>query len=216
VRRFLDELEREQFAALRRDHKITVITILNYDQYQTAKKDDSTANSTTDGPQTGPQTDQNNNEEQVNKKKEEGTDVPSSARTRQTGPAGIDFDFELRRFVGIEERDIAGWCEAYPAVDVRAEIYRAAQWMLANPAKRKKNYRKFLTGWFGRSQERGGSVPSNPVPNGRAVQPRTITEAGAQQRSASARALIEGGFCDGIGGSDRGAPGGPADALPGQ
>jgi hypothetical protein len=48
------------------------------------------------------------------------------------------------------------WSEAYPAVDIRTTILRAAEWVVANPTKRKKNYNRFLTSWLSRSQERGG------------------------------------------------------------
>ena len=31
------------------------------------------------------------------------------------------------------------------------------EWLLSNPSKRKGNYRRFITNWLSRSQERGGS-----------------------------------------------------------
>lgn len=69
----------------------------------------------------------------------------------------IEFSFEERKFLGIVEKDIEGWKEAFPRVNISGEISRAREWLLSNPGKRKKNYRRFLTNWFGRSQEKGGS-----------------------------------------------------------
>jgi hypothetical protein len=50
------------------------------------------------------------------------------------------------------------WREVYPACDVLAEIRRASEWISANPERRKRNWRRYLTGWLARSQDRGGSV----------------------------------------------------------
>lgn len=61
-------------------------------------------------------------------------------------------------FDGIEQSDIDGWTFAFPAVDLNREGVRAAIWCRDNGAKgKKKNYRRFLTNWFSRCQERGGS-----------------------------------------------------------
>jgi uncharacterized protein YdaU (DUF1376 family) len=68
----------------------------------------------------------------------------------------ITFDFETATFAGISDETIKAWTEAYPAVDVNRTILRSAEWLLANPKKRKKNYNRFLTSWLSRSQERGG------------------------------------------------------------
>jgi hypothetical protein len=43
-------------------------------------------------------------------------------------------------------------------VDIDAGLAQALAWCLSNPAKgRKSNYAKFLNGWLGRSQDRGGT-----------------------------------------------------------
>lgn len=81
----------------------------------------------------------------------------SSPEPKKTAPAGIGFSFEDRRFTGIQDRDKNEWRETYPAVDVDLEILKAKEWLLANPEKRKKNYRRFLVNWFNRTQERGGT-----------------------------------------------------------
>jgi hypothetical protein len=58
------------------------------------------------------------------------------------------------------------WRAAYPAVNIETEIQRAAAWQVANPQNRKQNYRRFLTNWFARAQEKARpgvkAAPSNP------------------------------------------------------
>jgi len=68
----------------------------------------------------------------------------------------ITFDFATASFSGITDETLAAWTTAYPAVDVKNNILRSAEWLLANPSQRKKNYNRFLTSWLSRSQERGG------------------------------------------------------------
>lgn len=66
------------------------------------------------------------------------------------------------RGVGGEKRQ--QWQEAYPALDVPAEIAKAATWLRANPKNRKSNYERFLVNWFSRAQDKappkGGGTPA--------------------------------------------------------
>jgi len=58
----------------------------------------------------------------------------------------------------ITDKDIEDWEDAYPACQVKIEIKQMRQWILSNLRKgRKKNYRRFITNWLSRSQERGGT-----------------------------------------------------------
>jgi len=60
-------------------------------------------------------------------------------------------------FKGITDKDYDAWELAYPAVVIDQELEKANQWLLGNPTKaKKKQWRKFITGWLGRAQERGG------------------------------------------------------------
>ena len=52
------------------------------------------------------------------------------------------------------ERRASLWEAAYPAVNIKTEIAKAAAWLLANPKNAKQNYERFLTNWLGRAQER--------------------------------------------------------------
>ncbi len=57
--------------------------------------------------------------------------------------------------------------EAYPAVNVPAEIARADAWLIANPANAKRDGDRYLNLWLSRAQERaprvGGNGPSAPT-----------------------------------------------------
>lgn len=67
-------------------------------------------------------------------------------------------------FAGITERDRAEWAEAYPAVNLDRQLAAMHQWLLANPTKaRKSNWRRFVTGWFSRKQDRGGDAVAPQV-----------------------------------------------------
>lgn len=83
------------------------------------------------------------------------------ARNRRTDSVRIDYDWTSYLFIGIETEHEGKWSEAYPAVNIQAEIKRAALWLKTNPKKKKKNYERFLTNWLSRKQERGGGMPSN-------------------------------------------------------
>lgn len=86
-------------------------------------------------------------------------------------PIDISFNYTKWEFENISADDIARFQMAYPAVDVEREVLRAAQWLRANPSKRKKQVRRFLTGWLSRQQERGGhnATPPLPVDDGRNI-----------------------------------------------
>jgi hypothetical protein len=86
-------------------------------------------------------------------------------------------------FSGITDKDHADWKVAYPAVNIPQQIAAASVWLKQHPEKRKSKHGQFLTNWFSRNQERGGSMPSNPpgpsqqVPAGAAVvNGRTYTQ----------------------------------------
>lgn len=71
--------------------------------------------------------------------------------------------FVDEKITGITDEDKKKWQVAYPAVDIDGEIKRAELWLVSNPKKRKKNVYRFLVNWFARSQEKGGSIRSNPI-----------------------------------------------------
>lgn len=68
----------------------------------------------------------------------------------------IVFSFQSG-FSGITDKDKIRWSEAYPTVDIDLAIRQAAEWLRSNPTKLKSNYRRFLTNWLKRDQEKGGN-----------------------------------------------------------
>ncbi len=54
---------------------------------------------------------------------------------------------------------VAEWSSLFPSLDVLAECRSALAWVSANPSRRKtaNGMKRFLVGWFGRAQNRGGN-----------------------------------------------------------
>lgn len=51
--------------------------------------------------------------------------------------------------------------ECYPAVDIMAEIQKARGWLINNPKKQKKDWKRFLGNWFSKAQDRAYTIPSS-------------------------------------------------------
>jgi hypothetical protein len=73
----------------------------------------------------------------------------------------ITWDATAQDFAGITQCDMDSWTEAYQHVSLEHEMSKAKEWVIANPAKAKTNWRRFLTNWFSRSEDR---APKNYVP----------------------------------------------------
>ena len=105
------------------------------------------------------------------------------ATTRKTGPLPLELSGEVldkakrpprpkdpirwdssQGWVGIAQSDREEWGRAYPACNLETQLAQSSAWLRANPAKAvKSNWRRFLTNWLARSQERGGDAKSNPL-----------------------------------------------------
>jgi hypothetical protein len=53
---------------------------------------------------------------------------------------------------GISEHDNERYQQAYPSLNLQDEFRRMEAWLEANPARRKKNVRRFIVNWLGKSQ----------------------------------------------------------------
>lgn len=93
------------------------------------------------------------------------TEKRSSCPEKRTSQ--IIFNFQQRKWEGIIIEDKAGWLDAYPACDIDHELRGMGEWLLANPEKRKKNYRRFIVNWLRRQQDKGGSLKFQRKPGGR-------------------------------------------------
>ncbi len=79
----------------------------------------------------------------------------------------IVFKYSTRTWENITSEDIKGWREAFPACDIERELLEMKEWLLSNPDKKKVRYRRFITNWLGRSQDRGGTKSSFTENNSR-------------------------------------------------
>jgi uncharacterized protein YdaU (DUF1376 family) len=65
-------------------------------------------------------------------------------------------------FDGIRFQNVNGqikvWAEAYPAIDIQAELNKAAAWVIANPKNVKKQWGRFLNSWLSRAQDKAPRV----------------------------------------------------------
>jgi len=70
----------------------------------------------------------------------------------------IIFDTSKAEFQNISDDEKARWQKTYPAIDIHQEILKAAAWLDANPKNQKSNYKRFLTNWFSRAQDKAPRV----------------------------------------------------------
>jgi hypothetical protein len=87
--------------------------------------------------------------------------LPKSAIPSGTPAAGLDFPVvgdADRAGYQVTEEQIAEWSQAFPGLDVRGECTKALSWVKASPRNRKTagGMGRFLFGWLGRAQDRGG------------------------------------------------------------
>jgi len=69
----------------------------------------------------------------------------------------IEYNFDDKKFHNITKEDKELWNNAYPACDIDMELLKMSDWLLSNPDKRKSQYRRFITNWLSRTQDKGGT-----------------------------------------------------------
>jgi len=79
----------------------------------------------------------------------------------------VAYDWAGFAFVGISKDLVRQWSEAYPLIDARAEILKAAAWCRTNERKARKriDWMRFLGGWMARAQARA-EVPGQSTAQG--------------------------------------------------
>ena len=75
---------------------------------------------------------------------------PDSPRGKDPKPPKIGRQSDLVFWAGVQRT-------AYPAIDLLEATQAALAWEVSNPSKRKIQIRSFLSRWFARAQDRGGS-----------------------------------------------------------
>lgn len=75
-------------------------------------------------------------------------------------------------WIGIGDSDKSEWAKAFPAVVIDQELAKMSAWLKANPSNRKSNFRRFITNWLTRAQDRAarvGGPTSSVVPQAPAL-----------------------------------------------
>lgn len=77
----------------------------------------------------------------------------------------IFFDFDKKKFLNIQDEDIQIWKDAYPKCDMKLELNKMRAWLIADPKRRKKNYKRFINNWLSRTQDSGGTKGTKGIIN---------------------------------------------------
>jgi hypothetical protein len=81
----------------------------------------------------------------------------TETETEKNVSKGIIFNSKNNCFENIDEVQKILWKEAFPAVNFDIELTKAVLWLKDNPTKKKSNYARFLSSWFSRCQDSGGT-----------------------------------------------------------
>lgn len=104
-----------------------------------------------------PETIKNNIINNNNKKEQYIMYCPEPENSAPDGTGiGINIPLNDGTFYNPLEEKITCWQQAYPAVDIKAELYKVVAWCDANPTKRKtkRGVERFLNNWLDRAQNR--------------------------------------------------------------
>lgn len=71
----------------------------------------------------------------------------------------IDFDLQRYKFAGISKDDIDRWAEVYPALNIPQQLKYMEEWVRSNPKRIKSNWRRFITNWLKKEQDRARVPP---------------------------------------------------------
>jgi len=82
--------------------------------------------------------------------------VQSSKSSSKQQTNEISFDFDKQEFINITDKDLQQWRIAYPSTNISQEIAKAQEWLKSEPtkAKQKKKFRRYLTNWLSRADEK--------------------------------------------------------------
>ena len=96
----------------------------------------------------------------------------ASPQTHIWGKPPVQLNSITGEWLGINADLMTLWTESCPAVHLASELKKAAMWCIGNKARgRKSDYKRFLTSWLQRCQDRGGNSPDmfGPLPTKPAV-----------------------------------------------
>jgi len=143
VNTFLTRLKNDRMIDIEKTIKYIVVTIINYELYQ-SKEGEPDTNLT-----------QKRHKTLHTIRSKEVKNIKRTTTTKQKQKINFDFDKEI--WENITDKDIVSWSNAYPACRIDLELKQMEQWLLSNPDKKKSRYRRFITNWLIRSQDKGGT-----------------------------------------------------------
>lgn len=137
-------------------NKYTVFTVANYVSYQDDPKQEpmQTPSSPQSVPNLFPTIEQRDKRTMKTKKI-----ICSEPEKSAPSPSGISLPLNDKSLYDVPLDKIVIWREAYPAVDIEAELRRMASWLDSNPTRRKtrRGICRFINTWLARTQDRGGN-----------------------------------------------------------
>lgn len=160
IRTALNNLEKYGFLTNQSTKSGRLITIVNYDELQgidnkTNKDTNKDLTKTSQRPNKDLTTNNNNNNIN-NDKNDKKIHTALNDKNHSTLKKKINFNFDTNKWENITKEDIEIWSSAYPACDINMGLNQMRAWLIANPNKRKTNYRRFITNWLSRWQDSGG------------------------------------------------------------
>lgn len=83
------------------------------------------------------------------------TEVADQDANAPSPPAkakAVSFSSKTREWLNMTDVDIAGWQESFAGIDIRGELLRMKEWILANPTTApKSNFRAFIVRWLNKA-----------------------------------------------------------------
>ena len=150
VRTALKHLETTGEVAVNRHTKFSVVTVNNYNLYQS----DGTVNGSqvADNRQTTGKQVATIEEVKKVRSKESNNNIPSAPDDKS--PCAGSFLLNDGTSYEITENDVDKFQQLYPGIDVRQEIRNITGWCISNPKNRKTRAgaKRFLNGWLSRAQ----------------------------------------------------------------
>ena len=176
VNRILKKLEIEKQIEKQTSNKNTLITVLNWDKYQSDEKQNeeqvknkwkTNEEQMTNERQTSEEQVKNkwktsgepsyyNKELKKERNKELNNNIICSEPKKASEPPVIELILNNKSLHPIYQEDVDHWKELYPAVDIIQELRNMKGWCESNPTKRKtsRGINRFITSWLSNEQNK--------------------------------------------------------------
>lgn len=85
-------------------------------------------------------------------------------KKRRASLSSIEFDYESRHFVNIQDSDKADWASLFPGVNVDLELGKMRQWLLDDKNPERDGNRTFIMNWLSRAQKQNSKTSPKTSP----------------------------------------------------